>query len=58
MAGDFCEALGIFWSYLRAEYVRMCVTWNVYYLAVVVTVVAGARQCEIQARVTFVEATI
>ena len=36
----------------------MRVTWNVDYSAVIVTVVAGARQCEIQARVTFVEATI
>ena len=47
LAGDFCEALGIFWGYFRAEYVRMRVTWNVYYLAVVVTVVAGARQWKI-----------
>ena len=45
-AGDFCGALVNFWSYSRAEYVRMRVTWNVYYLAVVVTVVAVARQWE------------
>ena len=43
-AGDFCEALGIFWSYLRAEYVRMRVTWNVYYLAVVDVVLKNVAE--------------
>ena len=47
LAGTFCGALVNFCSYSRAEYVQMRVTWNVYYLAVVVTVVAGARQWEI-----------
>ena len=47
LAGDFCGVLVNFWSYSKAEYVRMRVTWNVYYLAVVVVLVAGARQWEI-----------
>ena len=40
-AGDFCGALVNFWSYSRAEYVRMRVTWNVYYLAVVEVVLTS-----------------
>ena len=42
-AGDFCEALVIFWCYSRG---------------VVVTLVAGSCQWDIPARVTFVEATV